>query len=166
MTACGTRPVCSFDGCEDAARRGGLCWGHLDQRRRGAPLTEKRERGQGPKAVLMEAIFALADAELEGEGAWGPAWNRLRIAARRYVLSEEVAGARRRWSGGGQHPLPLPMLRHLTSIAARAAFQEAIREMWDVDALDTAAWEAAWERVRVAARRYVLADKGHSRRRV
>ncbi|WP_201756305.1 hypothetical protein [Corallococcus silvisoli] len=36
---------------------------------------------------------------------------------------------------------------------------EAIFDLVDVDAMDEEKWERAWLRVRVAARRYILADK-------
>lgn len=42
-------------------------------------------------------------------------------------------------------------------------FREAIAHFTEVDPMDTEAYERAWHRVRVAARRYVLAEKDPAR---
>ena len=87
--------TCSVDGCVNAPARGGMCWSHVKRRQRRRPLGELRERGRGPKAVLMEAIFGLMETDASDRAAWERAWARVRMAARRYVLAPKTSNRSR-----------------------------------------------------------------------
>ncbi|RKH09008.1 hypothetical protein D7X74_30465 [Corallococcus sp. CA047B] len=96
MTCPGPSITCIVEDCQDPARRSGLCWGHLRQRQRKAVVGEKRAWGQGPKRVLMEAIFDLVEVDASDKVVWERAWLRVRVAARRYVFADKPTDPRRR----------------------------------------------------------------------
>jgi hypothetical protein len=87
---------CTVEGCATPARRSGLCWAHLRQRAEGKVLGDKRAWGQGPRRVLLEAIYDLVEVDAMDVVAWDKAWLRLRVAARRYVLADKPTDPRRR----------------------------------------------------------------------
>ena len=88
--------VCVFPDCTNPAAmdasghpdEGGLCSGHAKQKRRKRDLRPLRRR-RHPKATLAEAALQYADASPEQADR---AWHRLRMAARRYVLTEKRKG--------------------------------------------------------------------------
>ena len=89
--------VCSIDGCARPAARGGLCWGHLKRRQRGAVVdVELRPAagGQAPvtletsRGLFLDAVLAYADAPVDDDDEYRRALDRLEKAA--------VAFARRR----------------------------------------------------------------------
>lgn len=102
MTCPAPAPTCSVESCHGPARRSGLCWAHLRQRTEGKVLGEKRAWGQGPKRVLMEAIFDFVEVDAADEEAWERAWLRVRVAARRYVLADKPTDPRRRGKRRGK----------------------------------------------------------------
>lgn len=60
--------LCSFEGCPNEAKRGGLCWAHLKQRSRDdGRLQEVRRRPESRIERLTEAALAYAAAETEEE---------------------------------------------------------------------------------------------------
>ncbi len=74
---------CSVEGCESEAKEAGMCWACIRAlRRHGTTRRKRRPRHDTPKAMVMEAALALADAE--EDGTWAKAWARLRMAIVRY----------------------------------------------------------------------------------
>lgn len=56
---------CSVDGCENEARRGGLCWGHHKRKDRGMPVEATMAPRPTKLARLRAAALAYAEADTD-----------------------------------------------------------------------------------------------------
>lgn len=79
--------TCSACECENPAVRGGLCWAHDAQRRRGMKLRPLNHY-QGPAEHFWQAVLDYADADAEDDHAYRLAELRLKRAAVNFVLSQ------------------------------------------------------------------------------
>ncbi len=103
---------CSIEGCENAAQRNGLCWGHERRRARDQRLGELRRRidGKGPKARwarIQKAAIEFAndteprDGETEAEAEVRAKW-KFRDALKRYFAELNPAVYRFRVDNQGR----------------------------------------------------------------
>lgn len=82
---------CVADDCLNLARKGGYCWAHIKRRLRQRPVLGEAvaHKHQTPRQLLAEAALAYADADTTTDITFRLAWDRLRKAALRYVLSDK-----------------------------------------------------------------------------
>lgn len=74
--------TCEIEGCSRPVESGTLCAAHRKRRYRGKPLNEPlRATHRAPKAELLDAVLAVADANAEDDAEWTRAWNALERAA-------------------------------------------------------------------------------------
>lgn len=90
---------CSATDCDNEARRGGLCWGHVKARKRkgsaARQLPQNGARYPTRKAMLVEAALNIRDIDDPAEtGMFERAWHRLRMAAKRYGTKRKTVHAR------------------------------------------------------------------------
>lgn len=76
---------CGIDGCENWARRGGLCWGHLKRRSRGLPLHQPLAERSTLWSRLVRAALRYADAPADDECEYVRAKDQLRKSAYDYT---------------------------------------------------------------------------------
>lgn len=85
---------CAVDGCTNAVRKGGYCWGHYKRKQRRKVVSSPLTFRPGDVERLQESALTYAGAESDEE--WRRARDNLRksaVAARPAILSELIRAA-------------------------------------------------------------------------
>ena len=70
--------MCAVAGCDNEAKKDGLCWGHYKRRRQGSPLSTPlaprgAADGRSARQVLLDASLRHADADAENDAMYDAA---------------------------------------------------------------------------------------------
>lgn len=88
--------MCAVAGCDNEAKKDGLCWGHYKRRRQGSPLSTPlaprgAADGRSARQVLLDASLRHADADAENDAEYDKAVHNLATAAERYARKKHAA---------------------------------------------------------------------------